>query len=210
MGRIYISLPALSACLSLFCLSVAWSSSVCAVEPSFDCSKADHDAEELICKDNELAALDNQLAGVYHAALENFPAGERKNLKSMQRGWIKGRNDCWKADNLRNCVKSAYEFRITELQIKGGLVVVPEPVQYQCDGGEHDYLTAIFYLETALPAVVLTGNSGTDFWQETAFIIPSGSGEKYQGRNLLFWSKGQEAMLEWNGDDLKCKEMTDK
>ncbi len=195
---------ALSVWLYLLFSSAAWSNSACAVEPSFDCSKADHDAEELICRDNELAALDNQLAGVYHTALENFPVDERKNLKVMQRDWIKGRNDCWKADDLRSCVKFAYEYRITELQITGGLFTVPEPVQYQCDSGEYDYLTAIFYTETARPAVVLSGNNGRDFWQVIAWPTPSGSGAKYQGSNVLFWNKGTEALVERQGRTIKC------
>jgi uncharacterized protein len=181
-----------------------------ASDPSFDCSKADHDAEELICRDNELAALDNQLAVVYHAALKNFLADERKNLKAMQRGWIKGRNDCWKADELRSCVKFAYESRITELQIQGSLITVPEPTKYQCDDGEHDYLTAIFYQETAMPAVVLTRVNDRDSSLVIAWPTPSGSGAKYQGRNVNFWNKGNEAMVEWNNDKLKCRAMSTK
>ncbi len=84
---------------------------------NLDYSKANHNAEELICRDNELTSLDNQLAAGYHAALGHIPANEHKNLKVIQRGWIEGRNDCWKADELRSCVKLAYEFRVTELQI---------------------------------------------------------------------------------------------
>jgi uncharacterized protein YecT (DUF1311 family) len=38
-------------------------------QPSFDCSKAQSDAEHLICSDPELAALDRQLAIVYQHAL---------------------------------------------------------------------------------------------------------------------------------------------
>lgn len=182
--------------------------SASAADPSFDCSKTAHDAEELICNDDELAALDNQLAGVYQAAQHNFPEEERKNLKAVQRGWIKGRNDCWKSDGLRNCIKFAYESRITELQIQGGLITRPEPVQYQCSGGEHDYLTAIFHRETVLPAVVLTRVNSRETWQVIAYHTRSGSGAKYSGPNVLFWSKGNEAMVEWNEDKLKCKELS--
>ncbi len=179
-----------------------------AADPSFDCSKTAHDAEELICKDDELAALDNQLAEVYHTAQQNFPADERNNLKAVQRGWIKGRNDCWKSDNMHNCIKIAYESRITELQIQGGLVTRPEPVQYRCNGGEYDYLTAIFYQETVLPVVVLTRVNGRETWQVIAYHTRSGSGARYSGQNVLFWSKGNEAMDEWNEDKLKCREIS--
>ena len=208
MRWVHFSIPLLAACLCFFFSTVALPNVVCAIEPSFDCSKADHDAEELICRDNELAALDNQLAGVYHSALENIPADEHRNLKAIQRGWIKGRNDCWKADDLRSCVQLAYESRITELQIQGCLVTVPAPVKYQCDGGEYDYLTAVFYQETAMPAVVLTRINDRDSGQVIAWPTPSGSGAKYQGRNILFWTKGDEAMVEWLGDKLKCREIS--
>ncbi len=179
-----------------------------AADPSFDCAKADHKAENLVCEDDELAALDNQLAGVYHTAYQNFPADERKKQKAMQRGWIKGRNECWKSSDLRNCVKYAYQSRITELQIQGGLVTVPEAVNFQCDGGEYDYLTAIFYQETVLPVVVLTRTNDEESWQSMAYQVPSGSGARYEGQNVLFWNKGREAMVEWNNDKLKCKEMS--
>ena len=171
-----------------------------AANPSFDCTKADHDVEELICKDDELAALDRQMADVYRSAYQNFPANERDSLKASQRGWVKGRNDCWKADDLRGCAKSAYETRITELQIQGGNLVVPEAVQYQCDGGESDYMTAVFYQKTAIPSVVLT--RGDD--QVIAFLAPSGSGSKYEGRNVEFWEHHGEAAGSWKGKPFKC------
>jgi uncharacterized protein len=175
-------------------------SPVLAANPSFDCGKADHDIEQLICKDDELAALDKQLAEVYRTAYQNFPAEERNMLKAFQRGWVKGRNDCWKADDPRGCAKAAYETRITELQIHGGNLVVPEPVQYQCDGGEYDYLTAVFYQKTAIPSVVLT--RGDD--QVTAFLAPSGSGAKYEGQNVEFWEHHGEAAGTWKGKPFKC------
>ncbi len=200
-------IPLLAITTGLLFGSLFWLGSACAIEPSFDCNKADHDAEDLICKDDEISALDNQLAGVYAASLENIPADERKNLKAMQRGWIKGRNDCWKSRDLRDCVKFAYESRITELQIQGGLVSVPEPVQYQCNSGDYDYLTAIFYRSTVLSVVALTRINDRETWQVIAYHSRSGSGAKYEGQNVLFWSKGNEAMLEWNGEQLKCREI---
>ncbi len=207
MKLTHFFLPLLAAGICFLFNSAALPNAACAIEPSFDCSRADHDAEELICRDNELAALDNKLAAVYQTVLESCPDNDRKNLKATQRGWIKGRNDCWKADDLRSCIKFAYESRITELQIQGGLVTVPEPVEYQCNGGKHDYLTAIFYQNTVLPVVVLTRVNDKNSDQVLAWPTPSGSGAKYQGGNVLFWSKGREAMVEWNGSTLQCLEL---
>ena len=99
--------------LSFFFLGVP---PVFSAQPSFDCSKSEHDVEDLICEDDELAGLDQSLSGLYGALLKSLPAGEQKNLKAEQRGWIKGRNECWKADNMRNCVQAEYEARINELK----------------------------------------------------------------------------------------------
>jgi len=83
--------------------------------PSFDCSKASHEIEVLICHDAELAKLDRSLATLYARVLENTKASERSALKAEQRGWVKGRDDCWKSDDQRACVKGEYEYRMREL-----------------------------------------------------------------------------------------------
>jgi len=87
-----------------------------AAQPSFDCGKATHEMEQLICKDADLAALDRSLADLYAVLLKNTPADKQKTLKAEQRGWVKGRNDCWKADDQHACVEGEYEARIKELK----------------------------------------------------------------------------------------------
>ena len=87
-----------------------------ATQPSFNCSKATHEAEQLICNDAELAALDVSMNDLYQLVLKNTPKAAQKQLKTEQIGWVKGRNDCWKADDKRACVKTTYETRINELK----------------------------------------------------------------------------------------------
>ena len=58
--------------------------------PSFDCARAGSAAEKLVCGDAELAALDRQLAARYAQATDADPA--------VQRGWVKERDACWKAE----------------------------------------------------------------------------------------------------------------
>jgi uncharacterized protein len=87
-----------------------------AADPSFDCGRATHEVEKLICKDAELARLDNTLDGLYAAVLESTPASQQRMLKAEQRGWVKGRNDCWKSSDMRGCVADEYRGRIAELK----------------------------------------------------------------------------------------------
>ena len=83
--------------------------------PSYDCEKADGTVEEMICQDAELSKLDLELTHLYVKALKSTSGQAHKTLKAYQRGWIKGRNECWKANDVRACVASEYKQRIKDL-----------------------------------------------------------------------------------------------
>lgn len=173
-----------------------------AATPSFDCAKAHGSAEQLICKDATLAALDNELASLYPKAIANFSAEQAKTEKALQRGWIKGRNECWKESDPAKCIEASYQTRITELQIKGGQQMVPAPILYQC--GKDLTVTAYFYNDTKLPTAVINLEPEQ---QVLAYAVPTGSGARYEGQNLSFWTKGQEALLGRYGQpDLNCQQ----
>jgi uncharacterized protein len=59
---------------------------------------------------------DRSLADLRAVVLENTPASEQKMLKADQRGWVKGRNDCWKSSDESGCGRREYEARIAELK----------------------------------------------------------------------------------------------
>ncbi len=86
--------------------------------PSFDCTKADSSAQGLVCKDANLAALDREVDRLFQLAKNGKSLTEerRKELLALQRGWIKGRDDCWKSDDLRYCIVDSYVSRIHELR----------------------------------------------------------------------------------------------
>ncbi|RUM73673.1 MAG: hypothetical protein DSZ10_02865 [Sulfurovum sp.] len=88
---------------------------VFANHPSFDCSNVKKESSEgIICRSDRLMHLDRELAAVYKEAVRKSFASDM--LKAEQRGWIKGRNDCWKADNEERCISDAYKTRIEELK----------------------------------------------------------------------------------------------
>jgi len=169
--------------------------------PTFDCSKASGQVERLICKDDGLAALDRRMAEVYAKAMKNWPANIAKEQRAYQRGWIKGRNDCWKADDLRACTELSYRTRIVELQIKSGQLMVPTPVGYACTGGEDKPFLATFYQQTEPSSAVIT--YGDD--QVIAFSAASASGAKYTAANVEFWEHQGEASVNWFGTKLTCR-----
>lgn len=85
--------------------------------PSFSCSAVEKGSmEEIVCQNPSLSAMDLKLNGMYKQALvksKNDPM-----LKAEQRGWIKGRNECWKEQDKPACISREYTQRMTELQNK--------------------------------------------------------------------------------------------
>jgi membrane-bound inhibitor of C-type lysozyme len=136
-------------------------------------------------------------------------------LRTEQRGWVKGRDECWKAkgpDNpvylteswiatdLRGCVEGHYRLRISEPQAKLQLVPAKEPVVYTCDNPAADRIVATFF-ETDLPAARVERGDRT----VTAWLVRTASGAKYEGQNMSLRTKADEAMVTWMGEEMTCR-----
>jgi uncharacterized protein len=166
---------------------------------SFNCATASGEDEKIVCADPALAALDRQLASVYADALA-APGADTNTLKATQRGWVKGRGDCWKADDKPACVRESYLTRLVELQINSGKVIVPTPVEYACDDASKPF-TVVFYNDLDPKAAVITW--GDD--QAIAFPKPSASGIRYGRDGLDFQEHQGVATVDFWGNKLSCK-----
>lgn len=168
--------------------------------PSFKCSeKMQNSVEDLICKSADLSALDLKLAATYDAALKK--AGSRANtLKAEQRGWIKGRNECWKADDKDACLRDSYSQRTVELQAGYALVESKGPITFDC--GANGNISATFF-QTDPPSINATYKG-----QHSLMVaVPSGSGMNYKGQNESFWDHQGEALVTWGfgATEMTCK-----
>ena len=89
---------------------------------SFDCNKASTKTEKLICSENELSKLDENLASLYKEAA-HIPG-----IKSEQRAWLSQVKKCSDA----KCIRNSYSDRIDELSaqiVSFGRSLNPPPVQ---------------------------------------------------------------------------------
>lgn len=177
-----------------------------AVEPAFDCSKAETEIETLICQHGTLGAKDQKLAEVYAAALDKLAGVADKDeaisfLKTEQRGWIKGRNDCWKSHDKVACTADLYDRRIAVLQARYMLVEQGDPVFFMCNGNQSDEIVATFMF-TEPPSVRLERGDEV----KVGILAPSGSGSKYEADfGVTFWTQGDEAQVSWpQGNDFSC------
>jgi uncharacterized protein len=161
--------------------------------PSYACDKVRAGSiEEMICRDQGLSALDRKLSSAYAAAAKIATNEHPPRLKAEQRGWIKGRNECWKSDDKRGCVEDSYVRRIAELQASYRLVPGKGPFRFVCDGNPANEVVATFFQTTPPTLIAERGDSVS-----LMFLKRSGSGAKYQGRNESFWEHQGDAAVTW-------------
>ena len=174
-----------------------------AAPPAFDCSKVENASiEQQICESESLSALDRKMAEVYKAAQQKAVNEHPPVLKSEQRGWPKGRNDCWKSDDHPACIADSYRLRIAELQARYQLIKSTGPVFYSCDNNPAKEVIATFFPTEPPTASVEYGDSTSLMYLQSA-----ASGARYQGQNESFWEHHGEALVVWGYEapEMKCK-----
>ena len=171
-------------------------------KPAYDCSKRSGSVELMVCRNEELAALDRRMAGIYAAALRKAKNEHPPVLRAEQRGWVKGRNDCWKGKDVRACVKDSYVHRIAELQARYRLVGFTGPVRWACNGNPRDELIVTFFKTDPTTLIAERGDSTSLMYQQ-----PAASGTKYVGRNESFWEHQGEATVVWGygAPEMRCR-----
>jgi uncharacterized protein len=173
--------------------------------PSFDCSGVrPGSTEELICKDAELSALDREMDRLYRKIKAQTAEKDFQTVQAYQRGWLKGRNESWKASDPRQFVFDAYQEGIAVLSVQAGEVMAPKPVSYECTGGEFERLVASFY-DTTPPVGVFTRTPGGDWPQYIATGWQDQGAIHYNIGGLDFVERDGQADLNWAGTLMKCK-----
>lgn len=181
---------------------------------AFDCAKAQGEVQQLVCKDQGLAALDRKLDGVYKAALAKARDGMAATLRAEQRGWVKGRDECWKCRNgdptwitaswtvssVRDCTEASYRVRISELQATWGLVAAAGPTAFACQHNPANEVVATFFETDPKTVRLERGDRSVVAW-----LVPAAGGAKYEGQNVTFATKGKEASVTWLDETLACE-----
>ena len=191
---------------SVGCLALLWGAGVApgahAADPSFDCqSVPEGRIESLVCADDTLSDLDRKLAEVYSLASARAHNEHPPVLRAEQRGWIKGRDDCWKAANEGDCVAQAYMTRIAELQARYALVEADEPVFYSCDGNPaKEVVATVFHTEPSTLIAEFGDQVSLMFRQDSAGVTT------YQGRNESLRQDGAQALIVWGygSTEMRC------
>lgn len=187
----------LTALFALFTLLLSGGRSQAApARPAFDCSQATGEVQKRICADSALAALDVKLDRTWRTVLARSTANaDLRSIRAEQRGWVKGRDDCWKADDVRACTESSYRMRISELQARWRLVPMSGPFFYACDGNPSNEVVVTLF-ESDLPIAMIERGDRTS----VAYLDTTSAEQRYVGRNETLVMKGDVAHVSW-GDE---------
>lgn len=175
-----------------------------AAQPTFDCARAQGEVETLVCRDDSLAVLDRRLAEVYKAATAKARGAPAGQLRTEQRGWVKGRNDCWKAngqptwitaswtvDSVKACVDAQYRLRTSELQAVWRLLP-SRTVSHACQNNPANEVVASFFDTDPATIRLERGDRTVTLWR----VGPAGGG-KYEGRNVSLVHQASDLKVEW-------------
>ncbi|MGE5666326.1 MAG: MliC family protein, partial [Betaproteobacteria bacterium] len=125
-------------------------------------------------------------------------------LREDQRGWVKGRNDCWKANGhetwitatwtvntIKACVEAQYRLRTSELQAVWRLLP-PKTVFYACQNDPANEVVANFF-DTDPPTIRLERGDRT----KTLWRVGGAAAGKYEGQNVSLVHQGNELKVSW-------------
>lgn len=178
-------------------------SSYAFASPSFDCTKVEGSSvEQLICNDDKLSELDRKLSANFKEAETKAENKSLATLKATQRGWIKGRNDCWKNSDQRQCVIDNYEMRISELQAEYSLVKASSSSTYICPDDAKTPIEVTYFLSEIPTAKAKRGEQ-----QSFMYGHADSKGMVYKGPNETLSLYGEEINVSWGYDSavVQCK-----
>ncbi|MEM9471205.1 MAG: lysozyme inhibitor LprI family protein [Pseudomonadota bacterium] len=118
--------------------------------PSFDCSKAGTQVENMICDHPKIAQLDSDLADAYRTALRDSPwASANRRIRAEQKEWIARRDRC----ETPRCLRQVYHQRIAvlygEVAGSGPAQADPDAMMANCrDRAAHVFHTRQSNIET--------------------------------------------------------------
>lgn len=177
---------------------VAFTASHAAAQAS--CKKPSSTVERAICTDPGLSAAEKQTGAVYAAALAKTDQRGKARLRNEQRGWRAGLDDCWKADQLKQCIAQGLARRTLELQAWYGLLPSRGSVEFACPDGSR---VNVRYFDTTPPSLIAERGDQ----QSLMLIQPSGSGARYSGPNEKLWEHQGHARITWGSEaaELECR-----
>jgi uncharacterized protein len=141
------------------------------------------------CFHQELLKQDQQLAEVYQKALLKSANEMPPLLKAEQRGWVKGKAECWKEDDKKACASGLYTRRIAELQALYELAPISKKLVLSCENNPAHEILLRYYLTTPATLIADYGD-----WVSLMYQQPD---QSYVGRNEKLSEQNGVFIVQW-------------
>lgn len=171
-----------------------------AADNQINCQAKDQGTiDKLICSDPELLKQDQQLAKVYQQALTKAVNEKPPLLKAEQRGWIKGKAECWKEEDKKACASTLYTQRIAELQARYELLPTSKKLLLGCDSNPANEVSLRYYPTTPATLIADYGDQVSLMYQQTD--------QSYVGRNEKLSEQNGVFTVQWGYEAplMSCK-----
>ncbi|MBM9520023.1 MliC family protein [Desulforhopalus vacuolatus] len=160
---------------------------------SFSCDRVDEESTEgTICQTPELVQLDRSLSESLKFCEEESSLNIQRLLEKKQREWRVSRDSCGYGEEAVPCIAHSYRRRIAALRATFDLALKKGPIHFTCPANPDGDLTALFYA-TDPPTLLATREDSTS----VLFLVPSESGEKYEGENTMVWEQDDKVLVRW-------------
>ncbi|MCK9175445.1 MAG: MliC family protein [Desulforhopalus sp.] len=171
---------------------------------SFSCDRVARESTEgTICRTPELVQLDRSLSETLKICKEESSANIQSVLEKNQREWRISRDNCGHGEDAVPCIAQSYRRRIATLQATFDLALKRGPILFTCPANPDGDLKASFY-STDPPTLLAVREDS----ESVLFLVPSASGERYEGKNTMVWEQRGKALVHWGYDaeTIKCTE----
>jgi uncharacterized protein len=129
------------------------------------------------------------LAEVYQKALLKSANEKPPLLKAEQRGWVKGKAECWKEQDKKACASELYTLRIAELQARYELVPISKKLVLSCENNPAHEILLRYYLTT--PATLIA-----DYGDQVSLMYQQAD-QSYVGRNEKLSEQNGVFIVQW-------------
>lgn len=185
---------------------------------AINCARASGQAQQLVCTDAQLSAIAREADRLYRLIQAQPDQNASEPLIDNQRGWATYRDNCWKSDELRQCVVNSYVARIASFRSQLAsrneeAGISSGPVNFLCEDAKRE-LVATFVRNN--PGFLYLNSHGPNRIRSfpisglTLAGVESATGAKYEGRidgdAWFFWTNGSEATLTGGGVERRCVE----
>ncbi len=172
------------------------------IEKKPNCNEVHQPLLFAFCTRPVLAELDGKISELMTNLRAKQAEYPQFDLVKGQSEWLSRHDQCLKEKDLKMCLELSFLTRYSELQSQFELVPKVGPLAYQCG----DSKIEVSFYASDLPSVMVRYQDQ----YRLAYMGPLSHGKEFKSHNLTFIEGKKSAEIHWDGNVLKCQQLSVK